>query len=893
MKWVYFFGNGKAEGNKEDRGLLGGKGANLHEMTRMGLPVPPGFTITTEVCKYYYSNNKKYPNGLIEEIKENIKKVESIMKRKFGDPKNPLLFSVRSGARVSMPGMMDTILNIGLNDKTVLGLVRQGKNPGFAYDCERRLIQMYGGVVLGISEKQFEDLLNEKKKKRGVSRETELTSEDWIELIEEYKKIISEFTYKEFPSDPYEQLWGAIGAVFESWNNKRAIEYRQFYNIPDDWGTAVNVQAMVYGNMGKNSATGVAFTRDPATGENIFYGEWLMDAQGEDVVAGIRTPHPLNIQQKNRKEFQEKNLPSLEEEMPHVYGELLKIYKKLERHYRDMQDIEFTIENGKLWILQTRAGKRTSMAAVKIAVDMVEEKLITKEEAVERITPEDIDTLLHPMLDPRAKYDVIAIGLPASPGAASGEVVFTPEDAVLLHKQNRPSILVRLETSPEDIAGMKVCEGILTQRGGMTSHAAVVARGMGKPCVVGCESISIDYEREEFRVKDLVVKKGDKITIGGGTGRVILGDVPKIKASRSKEFDKLLSYADEIRRLKVFANADTPESARLAREFGAQGIGLCRTEHMFFEETRIQAMREMILSDTKEERRKALFKLLPMQREDFKKIFREMNGFPVIIRTLDPPLHEFLPYEDERIDELAKKIGISVAKLKERIDSLRELNPMLGWRGCRLGISYPEITEIQAYAVFEAVCEVRKEGIEVIPEIMIPLVAEAREFENQRKVIDRVAKEVMKKYNMNIKYYVGTMIEIPRAALTADKIACFADFFSYGTNDLTQTTFGFSRDDIGKILPDYVEKGILKWDPFQRIDEDGVGKLIQMGVERGRGVKPNLEIGICGEHGGDPSSIEFCHKIGLNYVSCSPYRIPIARLAAAQSAIKEKKLRGS
>ncbi len=882
MKKVYFFGKNRADGDASLRNLLGGKGANLHEMTRLGMPVPAGFTISTEVCREY-SNIKRYPDGLKEEVIENLKKVESVRGRKFGDPENPLLVSVRSGARVSMPGMMDTILNVGLNKQTVVGLVNRGQNPGFAYDCERRLIQMYGGVVLGISEKQFEDLLVAKKKERGVLKDTELTAEDWVELIGQYKSVVSDFTYKDFPSDPWEQLWGAISAVFDSWNNKRAIEYRRLYDIPDDWGTAVNVQAMVYGNNGKTSATGVAFTRNPATGENVFYGEWLLDAQGEDVVAGIRTPCPINIAQKKNS-----GPPSLEEEMPDTYLQLLEIRKKLEHHYSDMQDIEFTVEQGNLWILQTRRGKRTSLAAVRIVVNMVEEKLITKEEAILRISPEDIDTLLHPMLDPRVNYDVIAMGLPASPGAASGEVVFTPEDAVALKEQGRKSILVRMETSPEDIAGMGVCEGILTQHGGITSHAAVVARGMGKPCVVGCESISIDYKHQKFRAKDLVVKKGDIITIGGGTGRVILGDVPKVSASRSEKFDKLLTFANEVKKLGIRANADTPESARVSREFGAEGIGLCRTEHMFFGEDRIRAVREMILADTLEQRKHALDKLLPVQKEDFKEILREMHDLPVIIRTLDPPLHEFLPKGSKQVKELAKEMGISEKMIRDKIVLLSEINPMLGNRGCRLGIPYPEITEMQARAIFEATCELIQENLNIIPEVMVPLVAEAKEFENQKKIIDQVAQEVMKKYGVNFKYTVGTMIELPRAALTADKIARTAEFFSYGTNDLTQTTFGFSRDDIGKILPDYVDKGILKWDPFQRIDEDGVGELIKIGIERGKRTNPKLEIGICGEHGGEPHSIEFCHRVGMNYVSCSPYRVPIARLAAAQAVIKEK-----
>ncbi|MDI6840510.1 MAG: pyruvate, phosphate dikinase [bacterium] len=883
MKYVYFFGDGKADGSAEFRDLLGGKGADLHEMTRLGLPVPPGFTICTDVCRYYYEHNKTYPDGLKEEVSNNISKVEEVIGRKFGDPENPLLFSVRSGAKVSMPGMMDTVLNIGLNDRTACGLISQTKNTKFAYDCERRLIQMYGSVVLGVPHEEFEKLLSAKKREKKVSQDTELTSEDWNALIIQYKNLIKKYTHHDFPSNPLEQLWGAIGSVFESWNNKRAIEYRKIHGIPGDWGTAVNVQTMVYGNMGETSGTGVAFTRNPATGENVFYGEWLRNAQGEDVVAGIRTPHPINVLQKGDSE-----LPSLEEEMPKVYSELLNIREKLERHYRDIQDIEFTIEQGKLWMLQTRRGKRTPLSAVKVAVDMVEEGLITKEEAVQRVNPSDIDFLLHPMIDPNAKLNVLAQGLPASPGAASGRIVFSPEDAVKAKERNEPSILVRFETSPEDIAGMASCEGILTQRGGMTSHAAVVARGMGKPCIVGCESISIDYQLEEFKTGHEVIKKGDVITIDGGTGRVIKGDVPKVRASLKGEFGKLLSYADEVRKLGVRANADTPEDAKVAREFGAEGIGLCRTEHMFFGKDRIKAMREMILADNTEQRKRALSKLLPMQCDDFKGIFKEMDGLPVIIRTLDPPLHEFLPHKAEQIKELANEMKVSEAKLKEKIASLSELNPMLGHRGCRLGVSYPEITEMQARAIFEAVYEVKNQGIEAIPEIMIPVLSEAKEFENQKEIVDRVAHEVMEKYGVKFKYLVGTMIEIPRAALTADQIAKSADFFSYGTNDLTQTTFGFSRDDVGKILPDYIKKGILKYDPFQRIDEDGVGVLVRIGIERGRSTKPDLEIGICGEHGGEPHSVEFCHRVGMDYVSCSPYRVPIARLAAAQAVLREK-----
>lgn len=881
MKYVYFFGAGKAEGSKEMRNILGGKGANLQEMTNLGIPVPPGFTISTEVCTYYYKHNRTYPEGLQAQLIENLHKIENAVGKKFGDPSNPLLVSVRSGARVSMPGMMDTVLNIGLNDKTVEGLASKSGNPRFAYDCYRRLIQMYGNVVLKKSPEKFEEALENKKKEKGVKSDTELDIDSLKELTAEYKRIVTEF-----PHDPMEQLWRAIAAVFESWNTKRAIEYRRLNDIPDDWGTAVNVQTMVYGNMGENSATGVAFTRNPATGENIFYGEWLPNAQGEDVVAGIRTPRPINIVQKG-----DSSLPSLEEEMPAVYKELLDIRDRLERHYRDIQDIEFTIESGKLFVLQTRAGKRTPLAAVKIAVDMVEEGLISEEEAVRRVSPSDIDALLHPMIDPKATYTSIAQGLPASPGAATGKVVFSPEEAVKLKEDGVKSILVRFETSPEDIAGMAACEGILTQRGGMTSHAAVVARGMGKPCIVGCESILIDYKTKQFKAKDKIVKAGDVITVDGTTGNVILGDVPKIRASTTGEFGKILGFADKIRRLGVRANADTPEAAKKARELGAEGIGLCRTEHMFFGKDRIRAVREMILAKDKEGRKKALSKLLPMQREDFKGIFREMDGLPVIIRTLDPPLHEFLPHESKQIKELAKEMGISEKELEDKIASLSEVNPMLGHRGCRLGISYPEITEMQARAIFEAACEVMNEGIRAIPEVMIPVLSEAKEFEHQKRIVDRIANEVMQEYGVKLDYMVGTMIEIPRAALTANRIAESAEFFSYGTNDLTQTVFGFSRDDIGKILPDYIKKGILKYDPFQRIDEEGVGDLVRIGIERGRAANPDLEIGICGEHGGEPHSIDFCHRVGIDYVSCSPYRVPVARLAAAKAALKEKNSR--
>ncbi|MDD5529622.1 MAG: pyruvate, phosphate dikinase [bacterium] len=866
---VYFFGGGEADGDAGMKNLLGGKGANLHEMTKIGISVPAGFTISTEVCNYYYKNNQKYPDGLENEVKEKLQKVEKVMNKKFGDKNNPLLVSVRSGARASMPGMMDTVLNIGLNDDSLETLIAETGDVRFVYDCYRRLIQMYGDVVLGVPKTEFDKLDASK-----FSREA---------LIVEYKKIIKEHTKKDFPQDPFDQLWGAVGAVFESWNSERAKTYRELNKIPSEWGTAVNVQSMVFGNMGDTSGTGVAFTRHPATGENVFFGEWLPNAQGEDVVAGIRTPYPINIAQNSKEKAN-----SLEQKMPESYKELIKIRSNLEKHYKDMQDIEFTIEKGKLWMLQTRNAKRTPVAAVKVAVDMVKEKMISKEEAIMRLSPSDIDLMLHPMLDHTAKLEVLAVGLPASPGAVSGEVVFTPEEAVALKAKGRPSILVRFETSPEDIAGMASAEGVLTQRGGMTSHAAVVARGMGKACIVGCETISINYDKNEFTAGKNTIKAGEIITIDGGSGKVIRGEAPRVRASLKGEFGEFLEYADGIRRLGIRTNADNPESAKVAREFKAEGIGLCRTEHMFFGKDRIKAVREMILADSEVHRRKALDKLLPMQKEDFIGIFKEMAGFPVIIRTLDPPLHEFLPHKALQIKELSEEMGITEDKLRDKISSLSELNPMLGHRGCRLGISYPEITEMQARAVFEAACEVKLKGIEVIPEIMIPVVSEAREFLNQREIVDRVAKEVMAKYGITIKYMVGTMIEIPRAALTAEKIADKADFFSFGTNDLTQTTFGFSRDDVGKILPDYIAKGILKNDPFQQLDVIGVGELVRMGAERGRKANPKLEVGICGEHGGDPHSIEFCHKVGLNYVSCSPYRVPIARLAAAQAVLKEK-----
>ncbi len=882
-KYVYYFGGKKADGSIKMKNIIGGKGAGLAEMTNIGIPVPPGFTISTEVCTYYYKKGK-YPAGLKKEVEEGLERIEKLTKKKFGDKKNPLLVSVRSGARASMPGMMDTILNLGLNDETIQGLLEKTKNPRFCYDSYRRFIQMYGNVVLGIEHEKFEKIIDEVKEKKGVKLDIELTGDDWKEVVEKYKSMIKNEIKKEFPKEPYEQLWGAIEAVFKSWNNQRAIEYRKIHNIPDDWGTACNVQAMVFGNLGENSGTGVAFTRNPSTGENEFYGEYLMNAQGEDVVAGIRTPLPLSKKQKTNG-----NEISLEEASPKIYKQLLDIRKKLESHFKDMQDLEFTIEDGNLYLLQTRSGKRTAMAAVKIAVDMVKEKLIDKEEAVYRVKPEHVDQLLHPMIDPKAKFTVLAKGLPASPGAATGKVVLFPKDAVEAKKNKEKVILVRHETSPEDVAGMHSAEGILTARGGMTSHAAVVARGMGKPCIVGCESIIVDYEKREIRVNNEIIKEGELITIDGTTGSVIRGDVPKIEVSITGEFQKILKWADEIRVLGVRTNADTPFDAETARKFGAEGIGLARTEHMFFKEDRIPAMREMILADTLEERKNALAKLLPMQREDFEGLFRAMDGFPVIIRLLDPPLHEFLPKEEEAQIKMSETMGIPIEKIKERVHQLSELNPMLGLRGCRLGILFPEITEMQARAIFEAACNVKKEGIKVIPEVMVPLVGMVNELKLQKEIIVKVAEEVMKEKNVRIKYMVGTMIELPRAALTADEIAQEAEFFSYGTNDITQTTFGFSRDDVGKYVPRYIELGILKNDPFQTLDQIGVGELIEIGIKKGRKTRPELEIGICGEHGGDPDSIKFCHRVGMNYVSCSPYRVPIARLSAAHAAIEDKK----
>ncbi len=901
-KYVYFFGAGRAEGSTKMRDLLGGKGCDLAEMTKLKIPVPAGFTITTEVCIEYYRNKKKYPAGAAEQVRAALAKVEKAMDAKFGDPQNPLLLSVRSGARVSMPGMMDTILNLGLNDRTVQGLISKSGDPRFAYDSYRRFVQMYGDVVLKVDREKMEKKITERKREKGVSLDIELTAEDWQDLVRTFKEIVLQDTGKPFPEDPQKQLWGAVGAVFDSWNNPRAITYRKLNKIPDDWGTAVTVQAMVFGNMGGESATGVAFTRDPSTGEKVFFGEYLPNAQGEDVVAGIRTPQPINRARKS-----DPSLVSMEESLPRVYRELERIYQKLERHFRDMQDIEFTVQEGKLWLLQTRSGKRTAFAALRIAVEMVQERFIDRQTALQRIDPDSLNQLLAPIFDPRAKKEAVeqgrllAKGLNAGPGAASGKVVFSPERAMELTAQRQKTILVRTETSPEDIHGMNAAQGILTSRGGMTSHAALVARGMGKPCIVGCTALNIHYETGSMGVNGREIREGEDISIDGTTGEVILGNIPAISSEiiqvliekkiqpRDSQiyqnFAKLMSWADEVADLGVRTNADTPRDAAAARAFGATGIGLCRTEHMFFEAERIAAVREMILADTVEERRRALAKIQPMQRMDFAGIFRVMDGYPVIIRTLDPPLHEFLPHTDREIEALAQEMGVTSAKLKDRAESLKEANPMLGHRGCRLGISHPEITEMQARAIFEAACEVAKEKVRVIPEIMVPLVGHVNELRAQKEIVDRVAKEVMAQAGIRVRYLVGTMIELPRAAITADEIAEVAEFFSYGTNDLTQTTFGLSRDDAGKFLPFYRESGILDFDPFVSIDRRGVGELIRIGVEKGKSTNPELEVGICGEHGGDPSSIEFCQMTGLDYVSCSPYRVPVARLAAARSAL--------
>ena len=881
-KKVFFFGDGKAEGRKELRNLLGGKGANLAEMTGIGIPVPAGFTITTEVCTYYSENTGKFPKGLEAEVNKAMAKMERVMGRKYADSANPLLVSVRSGARVSMPGMMDTVLNIGLNEETLQGVIRESGNERFAYDSYRRFIQMYSSVVMGVDGEVFEHLIQEAKKKRGIKNDTDLTAKDWKDLTGKFKKAVKKHTGKTFPDDPKKQLWGAISAVFESWNIPRAQTYRKLNDIPEHWGTAVNVQSMVFGNMGEDCATGVAFTRDPATGEKVFFGEFLPNAQGEDVVAGIRTPQPINNIRKT-----DDDLVSLEDYMPHIYKELTRIYKKLEKHYAEMQDIEFTVERDKLWMLQTRTGKRTIHAAIRIAVEMKKERLISQEEALLRIPADQLDQLLHPTFDPKAKKKVIGKGLPASPGAAMGKAVFTAERAEELAKEGEKVILVRIETSPEDIGGMNAAVGILTQRGGRTSHAAVVARGMGKCCVAGCDDITIDYRSRSFKAGATVVKEGDFISLDGTSGEVMLGKVKTVPAKPSKDFETLMKWADRTRRLKVRANADTPHDAKVAREFGAEGIGLCRTEHMFFEGDRIMAVREMILAEDTAGRKRALAKLLPMQKGDFKGILKAMAGLPVTIRLLDPPLHEFLPHEPAQITALAKEMKVSTKKLKEKVESLKEFNPMLGHRGCRLGISFPEIYKTQTQAIMEAACELTKKKIRVIPEIMLPLIGDPAEFSALKADVLQVADEVMKKKGVKVKFTVGTMIEVPRGALTAGKIAEEAEFFSFGTNDLTQMAYGFSRDDSGKFLADYLEKGIFDKDPFEVLDRTGVGELLRMAVERGRATRSDLKLGICGEHGGEPSSVEFCHMIGLDYVSCSPYRVPVARLAAAQAVASE------
>ncbi|MGD8253549.1 MAG: pyruvate, phosphate dikinase [Syntrophobacterales bacterium] len=908
-KYVYFFGEGKADGTKEMKALLGGKGANLAEMTNMGIPVPPGFTISTDVCAFY-KDPQRYPAEIQGEVDEAVAKMESTLGLTFGDPEKPLLMSVRSGAAISMPGMMDTVLNLGLNDETVAGLIEQSGNTRFVYDSYRRLISMYGDVVMGLKPESrddidpFEEILEDLKKEAGVELDLELSADHLKELTVRYKEAIESKLGVPFPQDPREQLWGGIGAVFYSWDIPRAVAYRELNNIPDDMGTAVNVQAMVFGNLSEDSGTGVAFTRNPASGDNTFYGEYLMNAQGEDVVAGIRTPQPINQLQKG-----DRDVLSLEEEMPKIYEELDGIRKQLDTHYREMQDIEFTIQKGKLWMLQTRSGKRTGVASVRIAVEMVEEGLISKEEALMRVEPDQLNQLLQPTFNPAEKTKIIdegkllAVGLNAGPGAASGKVVFNAEDAVEWAERGEKVILVRWETSPDDIRGMDAAQGILTARGGMTSHAALVARQMGKVCVAGCGALDISYKDRQMAVEGKqVVKEGDWISLDGSEGEVILGQIPTYPSEVHRAviectldpkdsaicqaFGKLLTWADQVRRLGIRTNADEPEQCEVANAFGAEGIGLTRTEHMFFMEDRITSMREMILADTKEDREKALAKLLPMQREDFLGIFRAMNGKPVTIRTLDPPLHEFLPHDEAGIADLAKSLSIPVQEVEARVESLAEANPMLGHRGCRLGIVYPEITAMQARAIIEAACVAAKEGVKVVPEIMIPLISGVEELKHQKDVVLKEIEAVFSEQGMEVEFSVGTMIEIPRAALTADAIAAEAEFFSYGTNDLTQTVYGISRDDSAKFLYPYIEGDIWPYDPFDKLDQTGVGQLVDMGVRLGRSTRPDLKVGICGEHGGEPTSIDFCHRVGLDYVSCSPYRVPIARLAAAQAALR-------
>jgi len=898
MKNVYLFGNGEADGTADMKNLLGGKGANLAEMNLLGIPVPPGFTITTDVCKQYYDHNLNFPDELNDQVMEALIATENIMDSKFGDENNPLLMSVRSGARQSMPGMMDTVLNVGLASSTIPGLIKKTNNPRFVYDAYRRLIMMYADVVMekaagiepadgdGIRQK-LEAILDSYKEEKGLTADTGLSADDWIIVSGSFKSKIQSTFGEDFPDDPKAQLWGGIKAVFKSWNGSRAISYRRIENIPDEWGTAVNVQAMVFGNMGENSATGVAFTRNPATGENIFFGEWLSNAQGEDVVAGLRTPNPLN---EDTKTSETQDLPSLQSSMPGIYKELFHIRNNLEAHYSDMQDIEFTIQDGRLWMLQTRTGKRTGAAAIKMAVDMANEGLIDKQTAIMRVKPEQLDELLHPMLDTASEKNApfLAKGLPAGPGGATGRIVFTADDAEAWHKRGEKVILIREETSPEDVHGMHAAEAILTAKGGMTSHAALVARGWGKCCIVGCSAIHINVAAKEVAIDDAVLKEGDWVTMNGTLGNLYKGKVDLIPADPDthEEYKVLMEWSDEFRSLKIRTNAESPADAMQAIRFGAEGIGLCRTEHMFFDETRILAMRKMILADNETDRRAAVMGLLPFQKEDFKGILTAMEGKPVTIRLLDPPLHEFITLNDDQVQELAEHLGLEISTIEKRIAGLHELNPMLGHRGCRLGIAYPEITEMQARAIFEATAELTQDGISVLPEIMIPLVGTVTEYTNQEAIVRSVAKEVLAETGVEIDFLVGTMIELPRACLTADEIAEHAEFFSFGTNDLTQTTFGFSRDDIGSFLPDYLEKNILPGDPFQSLDVSGVGKLVSMAVKLGRGVNSSLKIGICGEHGGDPASIQFCKETGLDYVSCSPYRVPIARLAAAQASLR-------
>ncbi len=898
MKYVYLFGNGEADGTTEMKNLLGGKGANLAEMNHLGIPVPPGFTITTDICTHYYNNDLHFPDELDSQVAEALGATERIMGTYFADVDDPLLVSVRSGARSSMPGMMETVLNVGLTTFTIPGLIKKTNNPRFVYDAYRRLIMMYADVVMekaagiepengiGIRQK-LESILKDYKEQNTCLADTDLSAEDWQALSDLFKSEIQSTLGSEFPDDPMKQLWGGIKAVFQSWNGRRAINYRRIENIPHEWGTAVNVQAMVFGNMGENSATGVAFTRNPATGENKFFGEWLSNAQGEDVVAGLRTPNPLN---EDTKTPETQSLPSLESSMPELYAELVEIRNLLEKHYTDMQDIEFTVQDGKLWMLQTRTGKRNGAAAIKMAVDMANEGMIDKKTALMRVKPEQLDELLHPMLDMDSENNAtfLAKGLPAGPGGATGRIVFTADDAEAWHKNGEQVILIREETSPEDVHGMHAAEAILTARGGMTSHAALVARGWGKCCIVGCSAIHINVANKEVSIGDSIIKEGDWVTMNGTIGNLYQGKVDLIPSNPDThpEYKILMKWADEFRSLKIRTNAESPADAAQGIRFGAEGIGLCRTEHMFFDETRILAMRKMILADNEKDRREAVMGLLPFQKEDFKGILQAMEGKPVTIRLLDPPLHEFITLTDDQVQELADNLGLDKSKIEKRIAGLHELNPMLGHRGCRLGVAYPEITEMQARAIFKATAELTKEGVSVFPEIMIPLVGTVTEYTDQEAIVRSVAKDVLAETGVEFDFLVGTMIELPRACLTADEIAEHAEFFSFGTNDLTQTTYGFSRDDIGSFLPNYLEKKILPGDPFQSLDVNGVGKLVSMAVELGRGVNPQLKIGICGEHGGDPASIHFCKETGLDYVSCSPYRVPIARLAAAQASLR-------